>query len=42
MNNELKILTIMTCQQIYNFPGKKHTTVGWDNGGKIDKIINKL
>ena len=19
---------------------KKHTTVGWDDGGKIDKIIN--
>jgi hypothetical protein len=20
--------------------GKKHTTVGWDDGGKIDRIIN--
>ena len=20
--------------------GKKHTTVGWDDGGKIGKIIN--
>ena len=22
--------------------GKKHTTVGWDDGGKIVKIINKF
>jgi hypothetical protein len=30
----------LTLREECRLTGKKHTTVGWDDGGKIGKIIN--